>query len=494
VFSTIHARLYAGLVGSFCVLGLCLAFTQPIFSLPDEPAHWLSANVRIEHLLGHEGCVPSVPGARCPKRAICSTIPRLELTCTDDLGLYGDALTYPGVLLSKLILPRQTESAIRQVQGIMLSRLLQGLIVLLCLARVGVLARRAGRLGSLTLAALTLSPLFAQQAFAVSSDGVQLGFGMYLFAALMFWELLTRADVVAFVLLGYASTAKPTLLPLLVPTVLAAHWLAHIEDRETRGLADLARGLLGALKPTRAPSPQTLILWSALLLSLLTVISSLAYDATAQVATAPETSVARIAHLKELREHPLMLFALPLRLSYDARDARFWAGPLGWLDLPLAPAVVHGFTRLFVLFAGLELVCLGWLGLRTRQLRTGAGKRFVYALPALLLGVLGVVVNVVFVTAVMYVLWTALDVPRVQGVQQRYFFPATMVLIALVFRTLEALFARDVVASDLPLRTSTRWLSAAAPFLVLALSLPYVARLYVDLSVNYHNPAKYPRP
>jgi Predicted membrane protein (DUF2142) len=494
VFSTIHARLYAALVASFCVLGLCLAFAQPIYALPDEPAHWLTANVRLEHLLGHTGCVPTVPGVRCSRLSICSAVPELQLTCAQDLGLYGDVLTYPGVLLSKLILPRQTESAIRQVQAIMLSRLLQGLLVLLCLLRVGVLARRTGRFGSLTLAAFTLSPLFAQQAFAVSSDGVQLGFGMYLFAAVMFWEQLSRLDVLAFVLLGYASTAKPTLLPLLVPAVFAAHWLAQVERAETRGLADLARGLLAALKPTRAPSPQTLILWSALLLSLLTIVSALAYDAADQATSAPEQNVARVAHLKELREHPLTVFELPLRLSYDPRQARFWAGPLGWLDWRQAPAVVNGFTRLLGLFAGLELLGFGWLALQKRGLRPGAGKRLACALPALLLGVVGVVVNVVFVSAVMYVLWTALDVARVQGVQQRYFFPATIVLIALVFRTLEALAARDVTASDLPLRTSTRFISAVAPFLVLALSLPYVARIYVDLSVHYHNPAMYPRP
>jgi Ca2+/Na+ antiporter len=490
VFSTIHARLYTALVASFCLLGLCLAFAQPVYSLPDEPAHWLTAHVRLEHLFGRKGCVPTVLGTPCPKEHICSTIPVLELTCANDIGLYGDALTYPGVLLSKLILPRQTESAIRQVQAIVLSRLLQGLIVILCLLRVGVLARKTGRFGSITLAALTLSPLLAQQAFAVSSDGAQLAFGMCLFAAVMFWDVLTRLDVVMFLLLGYPSTAKPTLLPLLVPAVCAGFWLAQAD--QGHGLREIAHGFWRSLKPTRAPVPQTLILWSALLLSLLTVAVSLSYDAAGQAVSTPAENASRIAHLNELRAHPFKVFDLVNRLRYPTQ-VRTWVSPLGWLDLNVSPALVNAFSRLFVLCSGLDLLTLAWLGYRRRAPLQGTWRRLGSALPGFLLGLLGALVNVLFINAVMYVLWTPLNAHRAWGVQYRYFFPASMVVVAVLFRTLEVLLQRSTApANELPQR-ALRWFSVVAPCLVLVLSLPYVARLYVDLSVRYHNPAAYPR-
>jgi uncharacterized membrane protein len=112
------------------------------------------------------------------------------------------------------------------------------------------------------------------------------------------------------------------------------------------------------------------------------------------------------------------------------------------------------------------------------------------ALPPLFIGLLGIAVNVLFLTAVMYVLWTPMDAKRVEGIQIRYFFPAAMVLVALVFRALESVMPtaseRDVAFSP-----RTRWLGIAAPCMVLALTLPFVARLYVDLAMRYHDPAKY---
>jgi hypothetical protein len=493
VFATIHTRLYAALVASFCVLGLCLTFAQPVFSLPDEPAHWLTANVRLERFLGTKGCVPTVLGHPCPRdRHLCSTIPALHLSCAEDIGVYGDLFTYPGVVLSKLLLPRQTESAIRQVQAIVLSRLLSGLLILLCLARVGVLARRTGRLGSLTLAALMLSPLLAQQAFAVSSDGAQLALGVCLFSALMFWDALTRFDVLLFLALGYSATAKPSMLPLILPTVVSAHWLAEIARPGAGGLRTTSMSLLRALKPSRAPSPQTLLLWSALLLSALTVLFALYQDAEGQAAATVEDSAGRVAHLQELREHPLRILDLVDRLRYDPRKAAHWVGPLGWLDLWVAPAILNAFLRILWLSAAFELARIAWLSFSKPELRGGSGRRLGLALPGFLVGALGPIVNVLFMTALMYVLWTPLGAHGARGVQLRYFFPASMVTIALLFRLLGVALPVRELEGEPALRRLERWLPVLAPCLVLALSLPYVSRLFVDLSVRYHDPAKYP--
>jgi hypothetical protein len=493
VFATVHARLYAALVVSFCVLGLCLSFAQPIYALPDEPAHWMSANVRLEHLFGRSGCVPTILGGDCPRKRVCSSIPALQLTCIEDPGIYGDFFTYPGVVLSKLLLPRQTESAIRQVQAILLSRLLQGLLVVLYLVRIGVLAQRTGRYGGITLGALMLSPLLAQQAFAVSSDGAQLAFGLSMFSVVMFWEALTRLDALAFFVLGYASAAKPTVLPLVAPSVFAGYWFFQSGGAELRTLRETARGLVALLEPTKRPSAQTLIAWSALVLSLLTVAFSLSYDSAGQAAVSAEDNAPRLAHIKELREHPLALLGLAHRMQYNPSLAKNWVGPLGWLNTPIAPVIAHAFRNMFWLFSLLEVAALCAFACWRRQLVAGALRRFLHALPALSVGLFSVWLNLLFITAVMYVLWTPLDAKVVHGIQLRYFFPATMVAIAVVFRTLELIWPTlGERARELPRRA--RWLAIAAPCLVLALSLPFVARLYVDLSLRYHNPARYQQP
>src|SRR5688572_15588705 len=105
--SALYARLYWTLLASFCVMGLCLAFAQPLFSVPDEDAHWQTAHYRLERLPWSDGCVPTLIGGRCKKRGgPCAAVPRRDLVCRGDMHIYGGVLTYPGVLLSKLLLPR----------------------------------------------------------------------------------------------------------------------------------------------------------------------------------------------------------------------------------------------------------------------------------------------------------------------------------------------------------------------------------------------------
>ncbi len=488
MFANLQATVYGAFVASFCLLGLCLTFALPLYTLPDEPVHWLTANVRIERLLGREGCVPTVAGGPCPRGHACSPIPALELSCGEDIGIYGGLLTYPGVVLAKLILPRQTESAVRQVQAIVLSRLLHGLIIVLCLWRAGVLAQRTGRFGTLTLGALMLSPLLAQQAFAVSSDGAQIALGVCLFSALMFWDALGRADVLLFLVIGYATTGKPSSLPLVLPSVFAAHWLSQVENTRS-SLLDSARSMLGALRPTRTPSVQTQMLWTALLVSALTVAYALLHDAANP--DSAEATVARSQHLAELRGDPLRLLQLIREMRYDLFQAIHWVGPLGWLDLWVSRAVVNGFLRLLTLAAGFELARLLYRAYRESSMREGALQRLLRALPGFALGLLGPLANVLFMTALMYALWTPLQNRGVGGVQTRYFLPAAMVAIAVVWRTLQVALPVGLAPTTAPRSRFEPWLRWLAPCVVLALSMPYVARLFVDISLRYHDPAKY---
>ena len=493
--AVLYAKLYWALLASFCVMGLCLLFTQPVFSIPDEPAHWQTAHVRTERLLGEDSCVETVIQGNCPKKGPCSTIPQQRLACAEAHDLYGGISTYPGVLLSKLILPRQTQSATRQIQGIVLARLLQGLLVVVCLLRAGLVLLRAQRQGLLLLGAFVLSPLVAQQAFAISSDGVQIAFGVCLFTTIVAFAELGWIDLALFVIFGFCATAKPSLLPCILPAVLAGHWLAQVSPGGSHGLLDALRSLARDLRPTRRPSVQTLTLWAGIAITLLTVIFSLHHDATADAGV--ENTEARRQNASTLRGNPLLLLKFASSLRYDPLRAEYWVGPLGWLDVFLAKVIVNSFWRIVLVMLAIELgLCI--YALRLRPVAPAVGFRYLgRALPALLLGLLAAVANVLFVIAIMYLLWTRPGASVVGGVQIRYFIPAVMVIIGVVFRVLGGLTdARSAVASEgaerAPHSPRVLWAAGlAAQGLVLSLSLPYVARVFVELSLHYHNPSHF---
>jgi hypothetical protein len=487
----LYAKLYWTLVASFCVMGLCLAFAQPLFSVPDEPAHWYTAHVRTERLFGSDECVKALGMPHCPEGGPCGTIPPLEFACQEAWPIYGGVTTYPGVLLSKLILPRQTESPLRHIQAMVLARLLQGLMVVLCLLRAGVVVLRAQRQGLLVLGAFVLSPLVAQQSFSITSDGGQIAFGVCLFAAIVAWRELGWIDLALFVIFGFAAAAKPTLLPIILPAVVAGHWLAEVDVVGQASPLDALRSLGRALRPSRAPSVQTLMLWAALALSLLTVFFSLHHDANAEMG--PVHTHSRQVNGDMLRRDPFLVLELVSKLRHGAR---LWVGPLGWLNVKVAPTIANTFVRILGVMAAIELG--RWL-VRLRRAPVAPAVLLRYlarALPGVLVGLTGVVANLLFMVAVMYLLWTSPGAPRVDGIQHRYFIPAAMVLIAVVFRTLSGLHAPEASvearAPETPRSRRIAWAAAfAAPALVLSLSLPYVARVFVDLSLHYHDPVHF---
>jgi hypothetical protein len=489
--SALYARLYWTLLASFCVMGLCLAFAQPLFSVPDEDAHWQTAHYRLERLPWSDGCVPTLIGGRCKKRGgPCAAVPRRDLVCRGDMHIYGGVLTYPGVLLSKLLLPRQTESGLRQAQGVMLGRLLQGLLVALCLVRVGVIVLRARRHGALWLGAFMLSPLVAQQTFAVTSDSAQIAFGACMFAAIVAWERLAWLDLALFTLFGLCATAKPTTLPCILPSLVAGFWFAAQLRSPVPSAWEVCKQLLASLKPRRAPSIQTCMLWSGIALSALTVAFSVLLDARGHV-TDP-VAPARAINESALRADPWLIVRLAMNQRYSPTDPSSWVSPLGWLDLHVAPVIINSFLRMLVFMLLLELAWLAWQLFQERPSGRSLRQRIAHVLPPLLLGLLGPIFNVLFVCAIMFVLWARAGADSPEGVQFRYFFPAVIVSIGLLSRALDGLVLQSEEVAA-PAHPPARWfpsLALAVQVLVLSLTLPYVSRVYVDLAQRYHDGAR----
>jgi hypothetical protein len=503
---TLYFRLYWTLVASFVALGACLAFVQPVYSVPDEATHWIAAHTRMEHLLGREGCVPFFDPER--NRRHHQPMPSFEvqtstpLTCQVGGGdLYGDIFTYPGALVAKLLVPNQDDMGSSQLLAILVTRLSQGLLVVLCLVRIGALAQRARTYGALLAASFALSPLFAQQAFGVSSDGAQLCFGLYLFAAILYWEHLSLVDVAAFFFFGLGAAAKPFIVVCVVPSVLAGFWFAQLRSGEVASPGAVLRRLVQALRPRWRPGRDTLLLWASILLSAHTAVAAMRV-AISGGTDLKSRGVDQTEQLALVEAEPSILVEVALAQNPPPWRLRSYAGPLGWLDTRLSPATTKGFVRLVRFAAVFEFLFLLWIhrtDVRTR-LRSIRVRLRPSLLPALL-GIAGPLLNGVVIPFLLYLSWTKVGARVPAGMQARYYFASVLVLFAAVAATFHSLFgkvsgtaspeaAAQPEAADSAARKRfqavARAVFASSPAIVLALVVPYIARVFLDLARRYY--------
>lgn len=495
MLGAVYLRLYWAFLCCACALGLCLAFVQPIFSAPDEPAHWIASHVRAEQALGTSGCVPTIHPIPWNERKWLFSYeksPGLPLHCVPSVSLYGDLLTYPGVLISKLVLRGQRDSVLAQLEGIVLSRLLQGALFILCLTRVGLLARAgSARVGPLGLVGFALSPLLAQQAFAVSSDGVQLCFAVCLFSAIVFWERLQWPDLVLFVLTGWGAAAKPVVVVLIIPSVLLGYWYAQLRVGPPISGRAAVKGLLAALKPTWRPPVQTLTLWAAAGLVLLTVLFAARESTNGNIADATGQLDAG-AQLALLSKHPLWIVRFLYELKPSPLRIVSYLGKLGWLNVKLGGSSIKLFKRAFGAAVAGEcavLMLYGW----TRRRAVIASARQVLA-PALF-GCAAAVFNLMVLATIFYLVWTPVGAAHVEGFQIRYAFPSAIVFLASLFAALGVALGGPTTAhaespagelSTVLPRAALPSLLVLAPLAVLALVVPYVASVFLDLAQAYY--------
>jgi hypothetical protein len=462
----------------------------------------------MERILGREGCVPFFDPER--NRRHHQPMPLFEEQTKTPLGcqvggeeIYGDLFTYPGALVAKLLVPKQDDAGFSQLLAIVATRLCQGMLVLLCLVRVGMLAQRASTFGAILAAAFSLSPLFAQQAFGVSSDGAQLCFGLYMFAAILYWEHFTLADVAAYLFFGWGAAAKPFVVVCVLPAVVAGFWFAQLRSGEGLSTGEVLRRLLQALKPRWRPGRDSLLLWAALLLSAGTVLSAVRV-ARSGGTDLQSRGVDAAEQLALVESEPALLVDVTLGQKPPPWRLRSYAGPLGWLDARLSPPTVKGFVRLVRFAAIFELAFLlfirrGDLGARLRSI---GGRLRASLLPSLLsLG--GPLLNAVVIPFLLFLSWTKVGARVPAGVQARYYFASVLVLFAALAATLDYLLGRGSSApagapqvSGQPedteamprayIQNLARAAVAASPAIVIAMVIPYLARVFLDLAKRYY--------
>ncbi|MFT3928220.1 MAG: DUF2142 domain-containing protein [Myxococcales bacterium] len=490
----LYFSAYWAYAGSFCLLGACLAFAQPLLSVPDELTHWQQSHLQMEKAIHAKKCIETVTVMAMAQPHAPPPVPIVSfapLQCGVSPDAYSDAFTYPGVVASKLILPNQTESVVRQVQAIALARLLQGLMVLGCLLRLGALARAANRPGVLLVAAFTLSPLFAQQSFGVSADGSQLAHALMLSACILFLERMTGWDLLLFILTGWGASAKPFLLPCFVPSLFIGHWLSELRRDPGVSLADVARGFVSALDPRRGQLRGWLI-WAALVFSCLPILRALHVMQVSQTETPtlrPGGIVDQAAQLRLVLGAPWRLLSLDIAEYAEPWRLQNLAGPLGWLDVDVSRAVVGGYRRTLLLGAALEGAFL--IAARHGSLRE-VRQRLVRAISPSLIGIVAGACSVAAIALVLYMGETAVGETLIQGVQARYFLPTWVLAIALLSGSVSLGLGTEwaprapsaVVAPPAQARVRT---VAAFVLVVLVLwtTLPLIARLFVDLAERY---------
>jgi hypothetical protein len=239
------------------ILSLCLlinamlfVWIQPPGFAPDEPWHFLSANSASEKLFSgkDENCtrenalinhfeVESIKFNYSKKISShkYEEVKNLSKSCysykSAILGV--TALSYPNVLISKLILPIN-ENPLRIY---LFSKLINWMFLAIVLFRLCFHIRSKGRIAPPFLASIFVcmfSPLFAQQAVAVTYDNHVFSFLIMLISVFLFSEIWTYFDFALFIILGsFSMFAKPVLAPIILSLLIYRIVLLVIPFRET---------------------------------------------------------------------------------------------------------------------------------------------------------------------------------------------------------------------------------------------------------------------
>lgn len=454
---------------SFCLLGILISTLIPPFQVPDEPMHWIAGYSRT-----HSAVSPTNPKEHC---SLANALPdlfevgriafypsnkfdvtsihnlsKMKAVCSEAYLNYGTATTYPGILLGRLFTLGEENVPEKTFQVFMLGRLFQGGIIAFLLWRlVGTALRTRGYMvGLLATSVLMLSPLFIQQSFAISADGITFALSLSLLFFLFFMKEARWLDwlVMLFLATAVSATKPPLFLPIPVflgVGLLRMHGLGTKSWRTWIVAAGIALSVLATL-------------W---------VVGAQSQGNSEAVLKANQNVAGQIAHVKENPVTVMGLVALHtgkyLRLSP-------LIGPLGWLDASLSPWTVTKYQHIVLIAFFLEIllaVCI----LVSRKRRLPSQTQVMSAI--LLVG--SQIGAAVAVTFILYLTWTPPGANTVMGVQGRYFLPM-LLTVPLVLGDLVAP-AQNVESVPVSSRRGFALGVLLFSFLLLSFAFP----LYLDL-------------
>jgi uncharacterized membrane protein len=413
----------------FIAAGGTFAFLMPPFQVPDEPNHWSSAHLRIDGLFQideeqhcsfmnalekhFEASHLSFHSERRQMTGKFSSLSEATPQCLRGQIGYGSTLTYPGVLLGRLLGLGKSPTASKAIHMFYLSRILQGLILSAFLARFLWHSSKVGyQTGTLSLASLCLTPVLLQQSFGISADLVGNALAVALATTVVVWPRLTWIDVVSLTFIGVSSaTTKPIIVVLVATTLILVVLLWWLPHRISTGKW---------LYPNNTLSPSA----AAILVGLtfFCIYSGLT-QSSVLTGSSPMPGANGARQLQFIKDHPWdALIALyssaGKQLQLDNMISHLGWGettvPNRYFCLQLIPQAV--------LLDMLRGVYLWW----SQRPRTSLWTPLVCGI-VLLIGVAGFYgLNALS----MYLAWTPVGANAVDGLQGRYFIPAYVLIFA----------------------------------------------------------------
>lgn len=479
----------------FGALGIANAFLLPPFQVPDERRHWLAAHHHMAKLATGSGTVCSTdvalashfevglefrPEVKLPSGTF-SRIAQLTPECEAKL-LYtrGNVSSYPGVVLSRLFVPRQPESGRESLFGFYLSRLLHGFLVAAMIWRLWRLAGASstGPPGLLVLFLLTLSPLFLQQTFGVTNDVVTIAFALAVCGWIVFPDRQTRLDETLVLVLGLvAALSKPMLSIPLLPAIALGLYLDRIR-RDPESPAPLLRSLSEAVARR----------WPFVLGMVVISVTGLVYVNT---------------YIDLTKRRPGAQFEFVLENPWHALDviaskfaAFFWhpsvfIDNLGYMSTRIGPGTLACFGALVAIVGFVELA---GLGTRIHELRKGRPRsqriRHAYR-PVAVLAIVAIASLAVGALAIgirQYLVASPVGGRRLYGMHPRYLFPHLIVGLGLAMAMARTFLAEPRSSAERRTgahRRTGRVVSAVVIGLAAATLLAFGVHLATDLMARY---------
>ena len=380
----------------FLIQGLLLVLFLPPFQAPDEEAHWKSSLPVMEepclslYSLPEYFSVSSLAHNSAAKisfeRFNMLEIESLPKRCLASKVTYTSLFSYPGSLLSHKLLSQES-SAFRALSLFYVSRILQGIFILLIALRLLSFSKKdPTEISLVPLFGLMLLPLYAQQCFSISSDMITFAAILSALGCFFYSSLFTKGDwlAVAFIICVGTLTKPP--LGLLIAALLLCSIVKFPHYRIYLGI---------------------------LLVSVFCLVAcSLCNDYSVSDSQRGVLNLNPQAQLAVVFRHPFSLFLNINSVLFSHLVTMKFVSPLGWLNADLGRYVKIIYGVFFLAIAMLH------------KLSPNKNWKLSYFLCITSYGYCCILCIIAFL------FWTEVGSLEIQGIQARYFLPALLVIIA----------------------------------------------------------------
>lgn len=481
----------------FALIGLFVAFILPPFQVPDEPAHWLTAIHRIQAINGEtdELCTlaaslplhfefsgPAVSAQTHQATNKFSTIETLTKTCTQSSIQYGNILTYPSMIIARAFVAPTTESPYKALALFYATRLISGLIIIGALLRFITLSKNSGfRPGTLGLLAITTSPLFMQQSFGVTADIVINAATISIVTVAIFWTTLRWLDTFIFLFFGLAAAfSKPIVVPIYGCLLILSILRSMAIDNDTK------KSFLAKLRASG--NPQFVALTATLLITLVCIYVGL--NSNSALSSGQKSGVDAPAQIRFILEHPSQAIAAIFARLFDQFALAPLANPLGWLNASIIFEAEERWLRYskiaYILDAAYVAIIL--LMAAVSQQSRSLYRKIARSLMSTCLAIIAILGYAILISLTMYIAWTPVGAPHVDGLQPRYFFPCLLMAFSCfpaawsICRPAATLFTSSI---RLRLPVFQKFLILAVGLLISSDAIQYAFTIIFSLAKRY---------